>query len=131
RPGTNCGHSAHAKPKPVQCSATCWTQLKPAGAALVCSTYLGGSGPEVGSAIAVDASGNAYVTGYTHSADFPTTPDAFQPSFVGGTCVADYAQKCADAFVTKLDPTGSTLVYSTYLGGQNNDFGMGIAVDAA
>ena len=58
--------------------------------------------------IAVDAAGNAYVTGYTDSTDFPTTAGAFQTTYGGG----DY-----DAFVTKLNPTGTALVYSTYLGG--------------
>jgi len=105
-------------------------KLDPTGAALVYSTYLGGSDSESGSAIAVDADGNAYVTGGTQSTGFPTTPNAFQPAFSGGfdpfcICVA------ADAFVTKLDPAGSSLVYSTYLGGHGTDGGLGIAVDGA
>jgi hypothetical protein len=105
-------------------------KLDPTGSALVYSTYLGGSESELGGAIAVDADGNAYVTGNTKSAGFPTTPGAFQPAFSGGfdplcICIA------ADAFVTKLDPTGSSLVYSTYLGGHGTEFGSGIAVDDA
>ena len=71
--------------------------------------------------IALDASGNAYVTGVTASTNFPTTPGAFQTTNGGGS----------DAFVTKLNPTGSALVYSTYLGGNSNDPGGGIAVDAS
>jgi hypothetical protein len=98
------------------------TKLNPTGAALVYSTYLGGSRVDQGSGIAVDAAGNAYVTGITLSSDFPTTPGAFQTAFGGAR---------GDAFVTKLNPTGSALVYSTYLGG-SSDFvdGSGIAVDA-
>src|SRR6266568_3527378 len=96
------------------------TKLDPTGSTLVYSTYLGGGGPDVGSGIAVDADGNAYVTGYTTSPTFPTTVGAFQFIFGGG----------ADVFVTTLNPAGSALVYSTFLGGHNTDMGKGIAVDA-
>ena len=84
------------------------------------STYLGGSSTDRGAGIAVDAAGNAYVTGITDSADFPTTMGAFQTA-VSGT---------GDFFVTKLNPTGTALVYSTYLGGSGSDSSPGIAVDA-
>jgi hypothetical protein len=97
------------------------TKLDPTGSALVYSTYLGGSGNDGGSGIAVDTLGHAYVTGFTTSTNFPTTPRAFQLASGGGF---------ADAFVTQLDPTGSALVYSTYLGGSGDDEGNGIAVDA-
>ena len=96
------------------------TKLNPAGSALVYSTFLGGSSFDQGSGIAVDASGDAYVTGRTFSTDFPTTEDGFQTTFGGAR----------DAFVTKLNPTGSALVYSSYLGGSSLDQGSGIAVDA-
>jgi beta-propeller repeat-containing protein len=96
------------------------TKLDPTGAALVYSTYLGGSGFDLGLGIVVDAAGNAYVTGETVSTGFPTTPGAFQPAFAGPG---------RDAFVTKLDLTGSGLVYSTYLGGSREETGFGIAVD--
>src|SRR5438477_4888670 len=91
------------------------TKLNPAGSALVYSTYLGGNDFDAGNGISVDAGGNAYVTGTTKSTNFPTTPGAFlsAPGF---------------GFVTKLDPTGSTLVYSTYLDPSTQ--GGGIAVDA-
>ena len=96
------------------------------GTALVYSTYLGGPGYDRGTAIAVDASGNAYITGLTASNNFPTTTGAFQTAFGGGTCGT---AACSDAFVTKLDPAGSSLVYSTYLGGNASDVGQGIALD--
>jgi hypothetical protein len=87
------------------------TKLNPAGSALVYSTYLGGSNIDSGRGIAVDSQGNAYVSGNTGSADFPTTPGAHDTSLGGGQ----------DAFVTKLNATGSALVYSTYLGGSSGD----------
>jgi hypothetical protein len=98
------------------------TKLNAAGTALVYSTYLGGSGSETGLGIAVDTAGNAYVTGVTDSTNFPTTVGAFQGTFGGGS---------TDAFVAKLNASGSGLVYSTYLGGNSLDSGNGIAVDAA
>jgi Beta-propeller repeat len=90
---------------------------------LLYSTYLGGSGDDDGFDIAVDAAGNAYVTGYTLSSGFPTTAGAFDTSYNGGPG--------GDAFVTKLNANGSALVYSTFLGGSESDEGHGIAVDAA
>ena len=68
-------------------------KLNTTGTALLYSTYVGGSSAEQGNGIAVDASGNAYVTGYTNSSDFPTTRRAFQPAYAGGT---------SDAFVAKI-----------------------------
>ena len=76
---------------------------------------------ENGYGIAVDTSGNAHVTGYTTSSDFPTTPGAFQTTYGGSL----------DAFLTELNPTGTGLVYSTYLGGNSGDSGSGIAVDTS
>src|SRR5229473_3232797 len=89
---------------------------------LVYSTYLGGSSTDVGFGIAVDSSGDAYVTGYTQSSNFPTTAGALQTTFGGGL---------VDAFVSKLNSGGSALVYSTYLGGSSDNFGFGIAVDSS
>ena len=94
-------------------------KLTPTGTALAFATYLGGSDVEGGGDIAVDASGNVYVTGTTSSTNFPTTPGVFQPTFGG----------VEDAFVAKLTPTGAALVYATYLGGNNRDWGNGLAVD--
>jgi len=86
---------------------------------LAYSTYLGGSGDDFGSGIAVDSAGNAYVTGETTSTDFPT--GSFQNTNAGGR----------DAFVTKLNAAGTALVYSTYLGGSGFEEGVGIAVDSS
>jgi len=101
------------------------SKLNTTGSALVYSTYLGGGESDVSWGVAVDASGNAYVMGYTASSNFPTTAGAVQTTYGGNQ----------DAFVSKLNATGSTLVYSTYLGGSgaegfNFEFG-GIAVDTS
>lgn len=90
--------------------------------ALTYSTYLGGNGTDTGRGIAADASGNAYVTGVTDSANFPTQ-NPIQPSLGGSSN--------GDVFVTKLSSNGSALVYSTYLGGSGSDIGQGIAIDSA
>lgn len=95
------------------------TKLSGSGS-LVYSTYLGGNNIDSGRGIAVDASGNAYITGATTSTNFPTA-NAIQP--------ARGADLGGDAFVTKLNSTGSGLAYSTYLGGSNSDVGRAIAVD--
>ncbi len=95
-------------------------KLSPTGA-LLYSTYLGGSSTDMGLAIAVDATGAAYVTGLTSSVNFPATSGAPQATFQGGE---------ADCFVAKLNPAGSALAYSTYLGGSGLDECAGIAVDA-
>ena len=93
-------------------------------------TYLGGSADDAATAIAVDSSGNAYVTGFSASSNFPTTSGAFQKTF-GGAGTGGYYLAFGDAFVAKLNPTGSALVYSTFLGGKDDDEGAGIAVDSA
>ena len=97
------------------------TELNPSGSALIYSTYLGGSGEDSASGIALDSAGNAYVTGATASTDFPTTAGSFQTSCAGSSC--------GDAFVAKLNSTGSTLVYSTYLGGSQYEYSAAIAAD--
>jgi hypothetical protein len=95
-------------------------KLDPTGTTLLYSTYLGGSGADVGTAIAVGLDGNAHVTGATTSSNFPVL-GAFQATTRGGS----------EAFVVKLDSNGSALVYSTYLGSNTDDFAFGIALDAA
>jgi uncharacterized repeat protein (TIGR01451 family) len=97
------------------------TKISMSTSTLVFSTYLGGTGYDEGQDIAVDASGNVYVTGETRSANFPITSGVYQPNYRGN----------ADAFVTKLNPTGSALVYSTFLGGTESDKAYGLAVDAS
>src|SRR5436190_270536 len=99
------------------------TKLNSTGTAFVYSTYFGGSFEDRCNAIATDAAGNAYVTGYTKSSNFPTS-NPLQPNNAGGSGTMD-------AFVAKLDPNGGTLLYSSYLGGSNTDRGNGIAVDAS
>ena len=112
---------------PSSCLNAFVTEINPTGSALVYSTYLGGSGNDMGSGIAVDNADDAYVTGWTRSANFPVTAGAFQTTNGGGDIQCPYC----DAFVTEINPTGSALVYSTYLGGSGNDIGSGIAVDSA
>jgi len=93
-----------------------------AGFVLQYATYLGGGGSDTGSAIAVDASGAAYISGQTNSTAFPVTPGAFQTSNHGGF---------SDCFVSKLNPAGNTLAYSMFLGGSALDLCEGIALDAS
>jgi hypothetical protein len=94
------------------------TKFNAAGTSLLYSTFLGGSNSDFGKGIAVDGAGQAYVTGFTLSADFPIAAPI--QATTGGV---------EDAFVTKLSATGSSLLYSTYLGGSHIDHGQGIAVD--
>jgi hypothetical protein len=98
-------------------------KLNPEGNILVFATFLGGSRYDRGKSIVTDSAGNAYLTGWTRSEDFPTTKGAFSIIFLG--------HQEEDAFVAKLNPTGSQLVYSTFLGGTQEDWGRGIAVDKA
>ncbi|MGH9839446.1 MAG: SBBP repeat-containing protein [Blastocatellia bacterium] len=97
------------------------TKLNAAGTEVVYGRRLDGDSFDLAFDIAVDAMGSAYVTGYTWSRNFPVTPTAFQTTHGGGD---------QDVFVTKLNPAGTALVYSTYLGGSRGDGGYGIAVDA-
>ena len=105
------------------------TEFNPTGSALIYSTYLGGTitqgSGEGGAGIALDAGGDAYVTGETGAADFPTTPGAFQT-----TCHA-CVNGGSNAFLTEFNPAGSALVYSTYLGGSTFDQATAIVLDAA
>jgi hypothetical protein len=97
-------------------------KINPSGTAILYAGYLGGNGSDTANAIAVDASGNAYLTGYTSSteATFPVTAGPFL-TFSG----------VFDAFVTKVNPAGTALVYSGFLGGNADDYGSAIAVDAS
>lgn len=100
---------------------------------LAYSTYVGGNHGDVAEDVALDSSGHAYITGHTTSTDFPVA-GAPQPAEAGGGCPSGndpLVPLCRDAFVTKLTPDGSAVVYSTYLGGTRRDEGNVIAVDAS
>ncbi len=97
------------------------TKINSSGSTVLYSTYLGGDGHDSADGVAVDASGNVYVTGCTTSSNFPTTAGAWDTTYSG---------YYADVFVTKLNATGSTVLYSTYLGGDGSENGVDIAVDA-
>ena len=128
---TGSTHSANfptANPRqPPHGSADIWlpdafvTKLNPSGSALVYSTYHGGSGADYAWSIAVDSSGNSYVTGETTSPNFP----------LANPLQSAYGGVSFDTFVTKFNTSGSSLVYSTYLGGSESDGGRGIAVDSS
>ena len=94
------------------------SKLSPDGSQLVYSSYLGGTEPDQGVGVAVDGSGAAYLSGYTGSPDFPTA-NALQPSKAGGK----------DGFVAKINPEGSALLYSTYLGGNGHEYWVYLDVD--
>jgi hypothetical protein len=93
------------------------SKLSSSGSSLICSTYLGGGHYDYGQGITLGTSGEAYVTGYTYSSNFPT-PNPYQASYGGNS----------DAFVSRLSSSGSSLIYSTYLGGDDYDIGQGIAL---
>jgi hypothetical protein len=97
------------------------TKINSTGTGLIYSTYLGGGYWDSGHGIAVDSSGNAYITGSTESGNFPTTPGAYDTS----------GNLSSDMFITKLNPTGSALVYSTYVAGGGWDQGDCIKIDGA
>jgi hypothetical protein len=96
------------------------TKLSAGGSCLVWSTFLGGNSIDAALSLALDASGSPLVTGETYSPDFPTTPGAFDRSFNSGQ---------TDAFVSGLSPSGSTLLWSTFLGGASHEYGAALAVD--
>ncbi len=99
------------------------TKLNPTGTALVYSTYLGGTGADEGTDLALDTSNNAYIVGTTGSSNFDVTTGAFRTTLTTASFT--------DAFVTKINTTGTALVYSTYLGGNFDDTGRALVVDAS
>jgi uncharacterized protein (TIGR03437 family) len=113
------------------------TKFSPDGSSLVYSTYLGGNGSDYAYAIAVDSSGNAYVTGQTNSVNFPVTPGAYEticdpaPYNTGQQPSASCNSSNISAFVTKLNATGTGIAYSTFLGGYAYAYANSIAVDGA
>lgn len=105
-------------------------ELNPGGSNLIYSTFLGGVGADAARAVALDSAGNAFVTGFTYSTNFPTTANAFQKR-LGVTNWIFQAYYNANAFVAEIAAGGSNLVYSSYFGGTNYDEGRGIAVDGS
>ena len=97
-------------------------KIDPAGNTICYATLLGGSGYEWGYGIAIDPLGNIYLSGTTTSSDFPVTPEALDTSYNGG---------CDDAFVARLNSSGSALDYATYLGGSYGDYGRTVAIDSS
>ena len=128
------GGSADCSKTGGACGDAFLVKINPAGTALVYGTYLGGSGDDLAFGLQVDAAGNAYVTGVTDSADFPTTANALQATvYGGGTAAANCTntQLCGDAFFAILDPTGSRQLMSTYFGGSGDDAGTGLFIDSS
>lgn len=105
-------------------------ELSADGSRLLYATFLGGSGPEQTLALALDDDGSVVITGVTGSSDFPTTAGALEPSFGGGSGRFE-SDVPGDGFAARLDPSGSRLIYSTYLGGSGDDTGQGVALDQA
>jgi hypothetical protein len=100
------------------------------GQNLIYLTYLGGSADDAIYGIAVDAAGDAFVTGFTQSPNFPTTTNAIYPH-ISGPFYKDFNSYASDAFVAELNSGGSNLIYSTYLGGESSEAAYGIAVDSS
>lgn len=117
--GGNCVTSSTSTTT-VPCPDGFVAKLNPQGSRLLFSTYLGGSGPDEAYGIAVDSLGSAHVTGYTQAQNFPTSNGSTQRTFGG----------LADSFLVKLSPTGSALVYGTYLGGSSTEFAFSVAVSS-
>src|SRR6185295_15694039 len=114
--------------QPQPCSPDAFVaKLNPSGTQLIYFTYVGGDSYEQVGGIAVDHAGNAHLTGSTGSANFPITGGALQPTH--HLCDTQ-PQPCSTAFVTKLNPSGTEILYSTYLGGSGSDFGASIALDS-
>src|SRR5579872_3207606 len=105
-------------------------ELNPSGSALVYFTYLGGSANDAATAIAIDGSGNAVVTGWTDSPNFPLSGSPYQTKLAGDGGQYNSGDLFGDAFIAVVNPSGSALLYSTYLGGNADDGGLGIALDA-
>ncbi|WP_309495854.1 SBBP repeat-containing protein [Mechercharimyces sp. CAU 1602] len=97
------------------------SKLNPTGTTLSYSTYLGGNGMDNGESIVLNDAGEAFLTGFTSSTDFPITTNAIQTQFAGGS---------EDAFISKINATATSLLYSTYLGGRSSDIGVSITIDS-
>lgn len=126
------GGTCVSGPNTIPCPDILIAKLNPSGTDLVYSTFLGGSGSDYAYGIAVDPAGNAYVTGATSSTNFPVTAEALHTSHDRNVCGSiSPTAPCNNAFVTKLNATGSALVYSTYLNGASGGVGSNaIALDS-
>ena len=98
-------------------------KLDPTGASLAYSTYLGGSNADNAVGVAIDATGNAYITGHTASGNFPLSANAFDTAITGTSPI--------DGFISVIDPTGASIVYSSFFGAEQDDLGSAVAIDAA
>lgn len=105
-------------------------ELNPGGSNLIFSTYLGGAGADAAEGIAVDEAGNAFVTGFTYSTNFPATANAYQKN-LGVTNWVFQSYYNANAFVAEIAAGGSNLLYSSYFGGTNFDKARSIAMDGS
>ena len=119
-------------PNLVPCLDILLAKLNAEGTELIYSSFLGGSGFEYSYGVAVDVRGNAYLTGTTNSADFPVSPEAWQSTLPSEQCFSSFrGAVCNSAFVTKVNASGTALLYSTYLGGDTGGLGgNGVAIDA-
>ena len=133
-PATNGAYQTTNPAAENELAAAFLAKINPTGTGLVYATYLGGSGFAAGSALAIDGAGNAYVTGFAKNTDFPITPGAFQSTNHAAGLNA------GNVFVSKVNPSGSDLIYSTWLGGSglkistfntDGDAASGLAVDSA
>jgi len=107
------------------------TKISSDGSNILYSTFWGGSGGDSANAIAIDTTGDAYITGYTGSTDFPVTPGVVLQAAPAPAQGCAGGESEGDAFVSKFGPNGDALLYSTYLGGTCADIGYGIAIDSA
>lgn len=114
--------------KPFTAEDAFVAKFNPSGTGLVFCSFLGGHGYDKAWGCAMDPQGHVFVTGYTGSKDFPVTEGVIQPKHAGGDPSGDFGE--LDVFVTKFNPDGTQLVFSTLLGGTGNDKGEGVAVDA-
>ncbi len=114
--------------EPFACDDAFVVKIHPDGKSLFYATFLGGTWEDAGTAIAADATGSAFVAGKTNSDDFPATANAFQTGFGGRIILGPVSY--GDAFAARLDSSGSSLIYGTYLGGAGADTATAIAIDA-
>jgi hypothetical protein len=127
--GGTCDYGPYLKQR--NCADGLLLKLSADGSSLIFSTLLGGERIDMITALAIDpTTKNIYVTGATNSTAFPTAGTPEQATYGGGNCVPDDTSECYDAFIAKFSADGSSLLASTYYGGNDNDYGVGIALDS-